>query len=240
MDLPLYLAMTAAEIMGSESLPPYPAWMACHFSAYDTGLSNMPKKLPKGAMIILNDRIPIAGHDPDRIADQLSNLVETFDASGILLDFERKQVEQTTQFVKSIVPLLRCRIGVSENYANAVSCPVFLSQPPLYMRLDAYLQPWADREVWLEIALDEVCVCVSKKGVSYESNHGKSSNPVHQDQSLFCSYQIETEDDAVKFLLHRSQKDIPPLLEYAKSLNVRCAIGLFQQLWQVETYMSSG
>lgn len=240
MDLPLYLAMTAAETIGTESLPLHPAWMACHFSAYDTGLSNMPKKLPKGAMIILNDRIPIAGHDPNRIADQLSNLAETFEAGGILLDFERKQVEQTAQLVERIVPLLHCPVGVSENYANAVSCPVFLSQPPLYMRLDAYLQPWVDREVWLEVALDDVCVCVSKNGVSYEKNHGGSSNPVHQEQTLFCSYQIETEDDAVKFLLHRTQKDIPKLLEYAKSMHVRCAIGLFQQLGQAETHMSNG
>ena len=41
-----FLAMTAAEIRGTETLPPKTAWMACHFSPYSTGLSNLPKDLP--------------------------------------------------------------------------------------------------------------------------------------------------------------------------------------------------
>ena len=37
-----YLAMTAAEMTQAGSLPRHAAWMACHFSPYSTGLTNLP------------------------------------------------------------------------------------------------------------------------------------------------------------------------------------------------------
>ena len=43
-----YFAMTAAEIRGCSALPAGIAWMACHFSPYGTGLSNLPPELPEG------------------------------------------------------------------------------------------------------------------------------------------------------------------------------------------------
>ena len=51
----LNLAMTAAEL-GAAPLPSHPAWMACHFSPYSTGLTNLPPKLPQDSLLILNDR----------------------------------------------------------------------------------------------------------------------------------------------------------------------------------------
>ena len=45
MGLPLYLAMTAAELSAAEALPRKMAYMACHFSLYGTGLSNIPEQL---------------------------------------------------------------------------------------------------------------------------------------------------------------------------------------------------
>ena len=53
-----FLAMTAAEIRGTETLPPKTAWMACHFSPYSTGLSNLPKALPPGSMICYDREFP--------------------------------------------------------------------------------------------------------------------------------------------------------------------------------------
>ena len=41
-----YLAMTAAEMTQAGSLPRHSAWMACHFSPYSTGLTNLPDRLP--------------------------------------------------------------------------------------------------------------------------------------------------------------------------------------------------
>ena len=41
-----FLAMTAAEFRKKEDLPDKIAWMACHFSPYGLGLSNLPQRLP--------------------------------------------------------------------------------------------------------------------------------------------------------------------------------------------------
>ena len=71
MAMARYLAMTAAEMMGGAPLPGKTAWMACHFSPYSTGLCNLPAALPPGSLLILNDRTPIHGHDPERICREL-------------------------------------------------------------------------------------------------------------------------------------------------------------------------
>ena len=89
-----FLAMTAAEIRGTETLPPKTAWMACHFSPYSTGLSNLPKDLPPGSMVILDDITPIHGHDAEAIAAQLRPRLEEMECSGVLLDFQRPGYEE--------------------------------------------------------------------------------------------------------------------------------------------------
>ena len=83
MVLPLYLAMTAAEMYAVSSLPEKVAWMACHFSCYGTQLSNCPDSLPEGSMLIVNDRTPPAKHDPQRIIQQLTQLIEELKISCI-------------------------------------------------------------------------------------------------------------------------------------------------------------
>ena len=89
-----FLAMTAAEIRGTEALPPKTAWMACHFSPYSTGLSNLPKALPPGSMVILDDITPIHGHDSETIAAQLRPRLDALKCSGVLLDFQRPGYEE--------------------------------------------------------------------------------------------------------------------------------------------------
>ena len=86
MPLPIYLAMTAAEFQQNSPKSNEVAWMACHFSAYGTGISNCPKLLQPGAILILNDRTPVCGHDPDLVAAQLKELAERFSCSRVLLD----------------------------------------------------------------------------------------------------------------------------------------------------------
>ena len=71
MAIRLYLAMTAAEIRENTGLPPKIAWMACHFSPYCTGLSNLPRILAAGSVLMLDDVTPIFHHDPQQIAAQL-------------------------------------------------------------------------------------------------------------------------------------------------------------------------
>ena len=79
-----HLAMTAAEISYASKLPANPAYMACHFSAYGTGLSNMPTQLPKDSLLILNDRVPVCGHDHDLIPEQLRQLVQSLKCNALL------------------------------------------------------------------------------------------------------------------------------------------------------------
>lgn len=76
MEIPLFLAMTAAEFRIAAEIPAHPAWMACHFSAYGTGISNLPRELPAGAMLMLNDRTPICGHDPEDVAKPLCDTAQ--------------------------------------------------------------------------------------------------------------------------------------------------------------------
>ena len=78
MVLPLYLAMTGREILAAQSAASRCAYMACHFSPYSQGLTNLPTSLPPSSMLILNDRTPICGHDPQRICGELAQMADAF------------------------------------------------------------------------------------------------------------------------------------------------------------------
>ena len=84
MAIPQYLAMTAAEMAGTAPLPRYMAWMACHFSPYSTGLTNLPAKLHQGSLLILNDRTPIHCHDPERVCRELNSTLHRLGCVGLL------------------------------------------------------------------------------------------------------------------------------------------------------------
>ena len=112
MVLPLYLAMTAAEFAVCSSFPQHLAWMACHFSSYGTGLSNLPPKLPEGSMVILNDRTSICGHHPDEILCQLT----TLRPNSLLLDFQQPGVDETMTLTQTLVKELSCPVAVSHIY----------------------------------------------------------------------------------------------------------------------------
>ena len=149
-----FLAMTAAEIRGTETLPPKTAWMACHFSPYSTGLSNLPKALPPGSMVILDDITPIHGHDSETIAAQLRPRLEEMECSGVLLDFQRPGYEEAELLAGRLSEALPCPVGVSALYGRGLTCPVFLPPAPPDVCLANYLAPWQGREIWLELALD--------------------------------------------------------------------------------------
>ena len=228
--IPLYLAMTAAELQRQPQLPQHTAWMACHFSPYGTGLSNLPGDLPPDSMLILNDRTPIAGHDAQHILEQLTELVEQLQIRSLLLDFQRPNEPQTAHLVDVLASKFPCPIGVSDLYAKEVPAPVFLPPPPLHIPLEAYLSPWRDREIWLDAALDHECITVTEEGAVIQPNTSSSQNPMHFDKALLCHYQIEVETDCARFLLHRTHDDLEALLTQASSLGVTHAIGLYQEL----------
>ena len=231
MALPLYLAMTAAEISCAQALPARCAYMACHFSPYGTGLSNFPRSLPKASVLIVNDRTPVQGHDPALVAAQVAQLAEEWEAVGILLDFQRPNIPRTAEIAKAILSALSCPVSISEYYARDLNCPVFLPPPPPDRPLPKYIAPWQGRELWLEAALDAQRIAVTPKGSSLTQDFSHDSiDCPHQDTKLHIHYKIEIAPNLVSFTLRRTQADLTALMQEAESLGFTQAIGLYQEL----------
>ena len=231
MALPLYLALTAAEFQNCPVLPAHTAWMACHYSPYGLGLSNCPKKLPAGSMLILNDRTPAQGHDPRLIARQLRELAEKFHCSRVLLDFQRPGSPENTAVAQATVSSLACPVGVSELYAGELDCPVFLPPVPPHVPLNEYFIPWQGRETWLEAALGVETITVTDQGSTVSPLLSAALPETGMEEpGLHCHYHIRTEEDRIVFTLWRRGDDLSALLQQAEKRNVTLSIGLWQEL----------
>jgi hypothetical protein len=230
MPLPIYLAMTAAELRQNEPKSHTIAWMACHFSPYGTGLSNCPKQLPPGAMLILNDRTPVCGHDPSLIAEQMKELAEYFGCSRVLLDLQRPGEHGVDPIIESVLAALPCPAGVSECYAGNFDCPVFLPPVPLLQTAEEYLSPWRDREIWLELALSAGNYRVTEQGCSLLPFSPGDKRIIHKEERLHCQYSIDIGKNAVTFSIERSREDLQALQAEAERLGVKCFVGLYQEL----------
>lgn len=225
MVLPLYLALTAGEFTACSPFPAHPAWMACHFSPYGTGLINLPPALPEGSMLILNDRTPIRGHDPEYILEQL----RTLKFSALLLDFQRPGCAETAALVRVLTKGLTCPVGVSEPYAGDGDGPVFLPPVPPDVPVDKYLTPWQGREIWLEAALGGLTYTVTEKGAAAVPMPTPPPQG-HGDEALLCHYHITLTQDRAEFHLFRTPEDLTALLDRSQTHGVTKAIGLWQEL----------
>ena len=231
METTIYLAMTAAEYMAAQTLPAHPAWMACHFSAYSTGLSNCPAYLPPHSVVMVNDRTPIWRHDPARILTQLKQMTEDFSLAGVVLDFQRPDHWETEQLTGILVTELGCSVAVSETYAGKFECPVFLSTPPLHTPLKEYLQSWDGREIWLEAVLCEETLTVTKDGCRQEEKLELSPQQLpFLDENLICRYGFKADTNQAMFTLRREKQELDMLLHRAAEMGITKAIGLYQQL----------
>ena len=231
MVLPLYLALTAAEISHIATLPKLCAYMACHFSPYTEGISNVPEALPFGSVLILNDRMPCDHHSPDLVAGQLATAAERLGCESVLLDFERPPEEASLAMVRTILQALPYPVAVTESFAQDFSCPVFLSPAPLHMPLAAHLAPWKGREIWLEAALCQEQITVTKSGSNFcpvfpiQHLEGGFYNP-----KLHCNYHTAIADDCLSFTLFDTPDTLRNKLELAARLGVTRAVGLHQEL----------
>ena len=224
-----YLAVTTAELpcAGADKL----SYMACHFSLYGTGLSNLPQALPTGSMLILNDQIPISGHDPHRIADQLNKAIETLKCDSLLLDLQRPGNRETERLCQVLAGQIPCPMGISHHYAGSLDCAVFLPPPPLDRTLAAHLKPWQGRRLWLEAALDAEEYSITTAGcqvnpLPYES----SQTETFIEELLHCRYRCEMLENKIRFSLYRTADQLEALLQEATTLGIEKAIGLYQQL----------
>lgn len=230
MALTLYLAMTAAEMQACTHLPKNMAWMACHFSPYGTGLSNIPAHLPPGSMLILNDRIPPQGHDPNAVAAQLEEAVAALQVHRVLLDLQRPNNEENLKIVQAITRKLHCPVGVTSAYAAGLSCAVFLSLQ-LRKPLSEQLEQWIGRDIWLEAAADCEIITVTETGsIISPGAIPETVQTVHTDEPLCCRYCLDLEDTCARFTVWRDSAQLNRLLAEAEKLNLQCAVGLYQQL----------
>lgn len=231
MAIAAFLAMTAAEIRSNPVFPHKCGWMACHFSPYGTGLSNLPEALPPGSLLILNDRIPWQGHDPDRIAAQLQEVTESLSCHGLLLDFQRPDCPEATRLCETLSRQLPCPVGVSALYAEGLSGPVFLPPVPLQVTLKNYLAPWQGREFWLELALNAEEILLTAEGsATAPLPFSESAEKGNREETLHCRYRLQLSEDSARFTLRRTREDLDALLEAAEPLGVTTAVGLWQEL----------
>lgn len=231
MVLPLNLAMTPSEIATAPVLPERISWMSCHFCTYTEGIANIPEALPEGAMLILTDRESCTGHSPDLTAQQLLEAVGRLGCESVLLDFQRPWEPEADAMVKTIARELPCPVAVTEAFAAGLSCPVFLSPCPLHMPLEAYLQPWQGREIWLEAALCQEQITVTAEGATvspvYPVQHLDGG---FYDERLQCRYYTACSGDCITFSLFDTAETLKEKLNAAKALGVRRAVGLWQEL----------
>ena len=226
-----FLAMTAAEISNISVLPPKVAWMACHFSPYGLGLSNLPRELPPGSVLIVDDVTPPHGHDPVLIAEQLSACTEALQCCGVLLDFQRTDSKETMELAKHLVQVLPCPTVVSEPYAGELDCPVFLPPVPPTVLPEEHFAPWKGRKIWLEVGLCGEILTLTEQGCTVAPLPCPNPNREgFSDPKLHCHYTIETSEKSAGFTLWRNSEDVRKLLEDAETLGVTTAIGLFQEL----------
>lgn len=233
MGISRYLAMTAAE-METFSLPEgcLTAYMACHFSPYTTGLSNIPRKLPPGSMLIINDRTPISGHDPRQIVRQLTDALEQLSLDSLLLDFQRPGYEDMLPLCQVLTEQLPCPVGISSLYAQALDCPVFLPPPPLDQPLEKYILPWRGREIWLDIAPEAAQFIITEDGSQLlQLPFSQPPENAHRDEGLHCRYRAEISEKEIRFHLWRDLPETELLIYHAESLGVTKCIGLYQELY---------
>ena len=231
MEIVLYLAMTAAEFRENSHRFPKIAWMACHFSPYGTGLSNLPAKLPKGSLLMVNDRTPVSGHEPERIAGQLKEVVEELQCCGIALDFQRAN-EPQTQRIATAVAALPFPVAVTPQYAHGLSCAVLLPPIPMTTLPEDYLFPWKGRDIWLEVEAEGRIIRVTPEGSQEMEEQDHSFPCPHLDEQLHCQYGMDIHAAHVDFHLRREKSHLEHLMQDMASRGVSHFVGLYQQLGQ--------
>lgn len=226
-----YLAITGAEMEALDEVPYNIAWMACHFSAYTTGLSNFPDYLPENSLLMVNDITPIYKHSPDVIVEQLTRAVTELHCSAVLLDFQREPCSQIQNLTQCLLDTLTCPIVVSEPLADDFQCPVLLPPCPPHRALEEHIEKWKDREIWLEAAKTACEILLTPSGAEFEEIwQATDITADFKDISLCCHYKTEVFPSYVKFTLWRTSEDLKHLLTHAQELGIAHSVGLYQEL----------
>ena len=223
----VYLAATQREI--EEFLPKKAAYLSCHFSSSGKGLSNLPQRLPEGSLLLVDDSMPVYGHESASVAKQLCDLVARFSLKAILLDFQREWSAEAQEMAQVILGAVPCPVAVTEGYARVLGCAVFLSAVPADVAIEKYLSPWLKQGVFLELAPCGLAIEVTKDGCKKAPSWAQKQLSLY-DKKLFCHYDVQVLSDKTLFTLTRTSADLAVLAEEALRLGAIGAVGLYQEL----------
>lgn len=229
MDLSIYLAFTGAELKAMQAYQGKTAWIGCHLSPYSLGIAPQPSALTHCDLLILTDETPPDGHDPKRVADEVIDAASRLGSERILLDFQRQPSAESHGITEELLKSTTIPVGVSSTHANDLSCPVFLSPPPLWTPLEEELIPWAGREIWLEIAPEDGYITLTEEGSCYHLCEPNFPYPF-EDKKLHISYKTDIAHNEVTVYLRRDPSHMAAWLNDAGKLGVSAAIGLYQLL----------
>ena len=225
------LAMTPEEFLRVRPLPSGAGWMSCRFSPQ--GLRDLPRRMPPGCLLILEDSIPPENTDPERIADQLRQVLTSFRCCGLLLDFQQENNPDCRMLSQYLPGVLPCSVGVSQLYAGEGDCPVFLSLLPPHQSLEAAVAPWKGRELWLEIGPAPEKILLTAEGSVYLPVPSPLPPCPREDSRLCCHYGIRVREDRAEFFLRRDPNDLRRLLRQGEALGVTRYAGLYRELGQL-------
>lgn len=229
MGIPQYLAMTDGEIAACARLPPRLARMGCHFS--DDGLVELPQVLPGGALLVVDDRVPMAAQNPEHILDQLAEALEKLSCTGLLLDFQQKENAPQRELVRLLARELTVPLAAPPAYA-AEGCRLFLPPVAADQTVEDALSPWAGKKIWLDTAPAAVRLELTKQGCTRTPLPRMAASGIFKDPGLCCRYSIEpTLNGGFQFTLYRDRCCIEAILEQAAAFGAELAVGLSQE-WE--------
>ena len=229
MGIPQYLAMTDGEIAACARLPPRLARMGCHFS--DDGLVELPQTLPSGALLVVDDRVPMAAQNPEHILDQLAEALEELSCTGLLLDFQQKENAPQRELVRLLARELTVPLAAPPAYA-AEGCRLFLPPVAADQTVEEALSPWAGKKIWLDTAPAAVRLELTKQGCTRTPLPRMAASGIFKDPGLCCRYSIEpTLNGGFQFTLYRDRCCIEAILEQAAAFGAELAVGLSQE-WE--------
>lgn len=236
MPIPIYFAMNRQELERCRTAPPNTAWMACHFSQADAGLSNLPPALPPGSILILNDRVPWSGNDAALCTEQLLSTALRLQCAGLLLDFERV----ATPAVLHLAEVLQNAAGQAGIPCAApasylASGGTLFHPPALCCAAPGSLAPKSETPVWLDLTPTGCCVTVTENGASVAPANPEllaqsaGQAPIFRDCVRHCHYYSRVEGHAVQFFLYETPGDCMEKCQSSDTTHIALAVALYQE-----------
>ena len=186
--------------------------------------------LPGGALLVVDDRVPMAAQDPEHILDQLAEALEKLSCTGLLLDFQQKENAPQRELVRLLARELTLPLAAPPAYA-AEGCRLFLPPVAADQTVEEALSPWAGKKIWLDTAPAAVRLALTKQGCTRTPLPRMAASGKFEDPGLCCRYSIEPTPNGFQFTLYRDRCCIEAILEQAAAFGAELAVGLSQE-WE--------